>query len=396
MEHCKNIAILSPLVFLFSLSLDIYSPTIPELMKAFHTNSSVIQMTISLFVIVMGFGQLLIGPFSDRIGRKPVIIVGLVIFILASILCAKAPTPAVLIAGRILQAAGCAATMSSAFASTRDIYKQEAAHVYSLLNSTIAIVPLIAPILGSILATNFGWESNFVFLAICGLLILIMSVTTFKESLEKKVRHRILTRENLSIACHPEFIIFALVSAFGMSCFLAFFSIAPYIIINLLHTSVEHFGLYFSTISIFGFFGSLTASKLILKKGVKWVALVGACIVLFSGILMTIIFWLNGLSVLGYLVPSLIMGAGASFLLGASAGGAITPFENAGFASSLLGCTQFVLGSLIVSILTIWPISSPLPTAALIIVAGGLSLVLVSILPLINKTLATKMATKTR
>lgn len=384
-QHIKTIIILSPLVFIFALSLDIYSPTIPQLQKALHTTPAMIQLTVTAFALAMGIGQLLIGPFSDRIGRKPIMLIGLVIYIIGSGLCAAASNAPLLIIGRIAQACGCAATMSSAFASVKDIYNDKATHVYSLLNSTIAVVPLIAPIIGGYLATVFNWEANFVFLAIFGVLILFTTATGFKESIPKKGKNKVLTQSNLKIATHPVFIVFTLLSTCGFSCFLAFFSVTPYIIITLLHVSIEHFGYYFATISVVSCFGSLFAAKLISKFGVSWVGLAGAIIVLLSGILIVTDFYLSGLSLIGYLFPILIMGIGATFLMGAGAGGAITPFKNAGFASSLLGCIQFMLAAVITTVLMIWPVYSPLPLAWLITALGTVSAAAIMLLQHFNK-----------
>ena len=386
-QHIKTIIILSPLVFLSAMSLDIYSPTIPQLREALHTTPAVIQLTITAFTLAMGIGQLLIGPFSDRFGRKPIMLGGLGVYIIGSILCASASNTLVLIIGRITQACGCAATSSSAFASVKDLYKENAAPIYSLLNATIAIVPLIAPILGGYLSSFFGWQINFIFLSFFGLLILGTTTFGFKESNHQKDHSRVLTRTNLKIATHPVFIVFTLLSTFGFTCFLAFFSVTPYIIITLLHVPVDHFGYYFATIAIVSFCGSMMSSHLIKKLGVVWVGFIGALTIFLSGIIMAADFYIFGLTLVGYITPILIMGLGSSLLMGAGAGGAITPFKNAGFASSLLGCSQFSLSAGITTILMIWPVYSPLPLAGLIFTLGCISLIALALLLMYNKYL---------
>ena len=256
MNNILRLVILAPLVFLFALALDIYAPAIPLIKDYMHTSEAVIQLSVSSFVFVMGLGQILLGPFSDYFGRKPIAILGILVFIFGAMVSAYSSSPFLLILGRVLQALGCASTLIAAYASVRDVYRSESQHIYSLLNSTISIVPLVAPVVGGKLAATYGWQADFLFLAGFGVFILLITMFFFKETLSKNNEFTLKKsfRGNWSIVKHPVFIGYTIFAMCGYSCFLAFFSVTPYILITLLNVSVESFGYYFATIGIIVFF----------------------------------------------------------------------------------------------------------------------------------------------
>ena len=115
------------------------------------------------------------------------------------------------------------------------------------------------------------------------------------------------------------------------------------------------------------------SSRLILNYGLKTVSIVGFLILLISGFAMIGCYFIYGLTIIGYLSPSLLMAIGASFLINTGIGGAITPFKNAGFAASLSGCLQFVMGAIFITVLMIWPVKSAIPISLLIIAMGFIS-----------------------
>ena len=162
--------LLAPFDVLASLAMDIYLPVVPDMPDRLGTTPAVVQLTLSLYMAVLGLGQVVFGPLSDRIGRRPVLIGGGMLFAAASMLLALASEPWTFVALRVLQAAGASAALVATFATVRDVYAErpEGAAVYSLLGSILSFVPALGPLAGALIAKGFGWRAIF---AVLGLLM---------------------------------------------------------------------------------------------------------------------------------------------------------------------------------------------------------------------------------
>lgn len=165
------------LVLLGPLGIDLYLPTIPDIARDLGSSESVIQSTIALFILVLGLGQLISGPLVDRYGRKPIAILGIVLYIIGAGVAIAATTPVVFIASRLLQGVAVCCTSVVAFSCVRDrMNGTEAARAFGFLNGTLNIVPALAPLLGGLLAEAWGWRAPFWFLALYALVILVLIV----------------------------------------------------------------------------------------------------------------------------------------------------------------------------------------------------------------------------
>ncbi|WP_299491679.1 multidrug effflux MFS transporter [uncultured Shewanella sp.] len=379
------ILILSPLIFSFALALDIYVPSIPAIKADFHASQLTVQLTISLFLLMTGLGELLMGPLSDQLGRLHIVFASVSLFILGSAICTFAGNIDILIIGRISQALGACGMMVSAFAIVRDLFSgDDCAKIYSFLNSTIALSPIFAPIIGGYLESWFSWRASFAALSIIGLIILISAKFTINETLahhqRKKVDSHIL-KTYYDIFSHRQFLIYTCCASLGFASFMTFFSSSSYIIITLLHISPSHFGFYFASLGIVFFLGSFISGFCAKKVGTFHTVLCGATLMLISGICMLLWYAYFGLSMFGFMGPMMIMGLGGAMLMGAGAGGAIEPFgEMAGTASALFGCCEFVFAFLISTFVLQWKVTSTLPLSLTLIILGCLSIIFCFIL----------------
>nr|WP_258868203.1 MFS transporter [Alkalilimnicola ehrlichii] len=172
--------LMAPFNILASLAMDIYLPIVPAMPDVLDTTPSVIQLTLSLYIIVLGVGQVIFGPLSDRIGRRPILLIGSTLFAMASFSLAATTDAATFVLLRLLQAADASAILVALFATVRDVYAErpESAVIYSLLNSMLAFVPALGPIAGAVIADIFVWRG--IFLALALPMLVLVSFASLK------------------------------------------------------------------------------------------------------------------------------------------------------------------------------------------------------------------------
>lgn len=178
-----ELLLLGALTAFGAISIDLYLPTLPVIGRDFGATPAAVQLTFIAFFIGMAMGQLVYGPVSDRMGRRPAILFGCGLFTVSSIACAFAPTIDWLVAGRFVQALGCCAGMVVARAVVRDRYDhRDSARIFSLLVLVLAVAPMLAPSIGGWLAAVVSWRAVFVALALFGASLLAAVFFRLDES----------------------------------------------------------------------------------------------------------------------------------------------------------------------------------------------------------------------
>jgi DHA1 family bicyclomycin/chloramphenicol resistance-like MFS transporter len=169
-----TLALTALLAFLTSfgpLSVDLYLPSMPAIAAALAAPPAHVQLTISLYLVGFAIGQVVHGPISDRIGRKPIILLSFVLYCVATLICLVSTSITVLIAGRFLQALGVSGSIVAVRAVVRDLYEGvRAGRQLSSMGVLMGFAPIIAPLTGGVLQTAFGWRAGFVFLIAVGAL----------------------------------------------------------------------------------------------------------------------------------------------------------------------------------------------------------------------------------
>ncbi|MBN9377502.1 MAG: Bcr/CflA family drug resistance efflux transporter [Chlamydiales bacterium 38-26] len=378
------VLILSPFVFSFAFGLDIYIPIVPQMTQIFDTSPAMIQLTLSLFLLMTGAGQLFIGPLSDRWGRKAIFYGAAICYTVGSLICAFSTEIIELIIARLICSLGACGMLVNSFAIVRDLYSDEqSARVYSYLNGAIGISPTLAPIIGGYLAVALGWQSIFYFLACIGGLAYLITKYCIDETLPKNKRiknHSHIFSRYKKIFCERQFIVHALMAGLAEGVFFCFFSISPFIIIELLNVPTHEFGYYFAVFGCVIGLGGFASGKIIERKSVSYTIRLGITLMFAGGLIMLIWYYLNGLSLSGFLIPMVIACTGAMFLVGSSASSALDSFAAmAGTASAAFGAVEFGVSAAIGSLLMAFPIHSTIPYGISIIFMAILSLSLYSI-----------------
>jgi MFS transporter, DHA1 family, multidrug resistance protein len=350
--HSRLALILGALTALGPLAIDTYLPALPTIARDLDTTAALTQISLSVYFIGIALGQAVYGPLSDRLGRKPALYAGLLLFIVASIGCALAGTVQVLIAFRFLQALGGCAPLVVPRAVVRDYFdERDSVRMLSMLVLVMGAAPILAPLAGGQLLTFFGWRS--IFWAHAGYAIVLATAVALAlpESLAAERRRRERLGAILAIYARllrdGPFMRHVLTGALVFSGLLAYIAGSPFVLIELFGVSPQHFGLYFGLNAV----GIITASQLnrwlahrtdsrTILRAVVPVSMTAGLVLLFNAIT-----GLGGFA--GILVPLFVFIATHGFVMPNTTALAMAPHGTvAGSASALLGSLQFVLGAI--------------------------------------------------
>ena len=218
-----------------ALSIDTILPALNPIGVSIGTiNQNENQLLITMIFLGLGFGQLIFGPISDSFGRKPVVYIGFIVFVLASFLCVSASTIEIMVAGRILQGIGLSASRSISIAMIRDRFEGDyMAKIMSFVVTIFILVPIIAPTLGKFLLDNFGWESIFYSQLFFGVFVLVWFWKRQPETLplayKKKFSTAIFISGTNEFIKHKSAVIFTLISGLVTGSFMVFLSTSQHI-----------------------------------------------------------------------------------------------------------------------------------------------------------------------
>lgn len=351
------VVILTLLCTIGPVSIDMYLPAMPGLARDFAADTGTVQLTLSLFLIGFAFAQLVYGPLSDRFGRRPVILGGLLLFVGATILCAHARSIEELILARILQAMGACAGPVLARAVVRDLWRREdAARVLSIMAGAMAVAPAIAPVVGGWLLLVSDWRAIFWALAGFVALLLAMCVAGLRETNTRPdplaTRPGRLLANARSITASRVFWGYVLTFAGAYSGLFSFLSGAPFVLIELFGIPADHFGYYF-LVPVFGYMaGTLLSSRLSPRLGLDRTIRLGLGILVIAAGSMAVMGWLRPQigwhpGAAAIVAPIGLYMIGTGLIMPNAMAGALGPFAAmAGAASAVMGFVQMMLAAL--------------------------------------------------
>ena len=357
LPYWEFIILVSIMFGMIAFGTDTMLPAFPDIAKDLELlNVNKAQLIISSFILGTGLGQLISGPISDTFGRKPIITIGLMIFILACIAAYYAETLEMMLVARFIQGLGISAPRTVTMALIRDLYSgRKMAQVMSLAMAIFVLVPALAPSIGQLLFINFGWRSiymAFIAFALIGLLWLNLRQP---ETLPFEQRKKLSSTEFLSafkaVITNTAVVKYTVTLALGFGALFGYLNSAQQIFVDTLGAGMK-FPMYFAIISILAAPASFMNAALVMKYGMKLLATIGFALQIIFALITILIINQDFISMEWLLVIFISWSVIAFFLKGLYFGNlnalAMEPMgEIAGMASAIIGASATMLGILI-------------------------------------------------
>ena len=375
-------ALLALLTAVGPMSVDLYLPSLPELGRVFGASVPQVQLTLSGYLLCFAIGQIVFGPISDHVGRKPVLLAALSLYVAVCLSCMFATSIEMLIALRCLQALGVAGAPVLARAIVRDLYQGvRAGRELARMGSITALAPVVAPSLGGILQSTFGWRASFLGMAALGLCAIVLVVRLLPETMKQPPKHPMslpsIIRGYGIFLRHRTFRIYLAIVSASYGGLFAWISGSSFVLQDLYGLSPLLFGLVFAAATLGYGLGTLLAARLVVRIGIDRTIVCGGVALAAGGLAMAAAIALGATSPAALAVPMALYLCGLGLAMPQSMAGALMPFpERAGAASSLLGFLQQATASAIGIVVGQMLGSSALPLAAIIAAMGVLALAL--------------------
>jgi DHA1 family bicyclomycin/chloramphenicol resistance-like MFS transporter len=352
--------LLGLLVSFAPMTIDLYLPAFPIMARDLATDAESIQLTLSVYMVGFALSQTIFGPISDRFGRKPTIMIGTSIYLVASVACALATTVEQLIVFRLFQSIGAAAAPVVARAVVRDMFtREEAARMYSVVTTVVAIAPVVAPVLGGFIVVWLGWRANFWVLTGFGasamLLVIVMLPETNRNPDPNATRIGQMLRNFATMLSNRAYLGYVLTVMGNFSGLFAYLLGASFVLVDQLGMSPTSFGLSFGAASVGFMSGAFLGSRIVRYAGVERMCLAGTSFTAAGGALVFVLIWSNVISIWSIIVPTIVYFFGMGMSQPNIQAGAISPYpQMAGAAASLLGLAQYVSAGLLSMVLALF------------------------------------------
>ncbi len=322
-----------------ALSMNIFLASLPEMAEYYDQPYSIMQFTLTGYLALTGLAQLIIGPVSDRVGRRPVMLATLVIFIVASLGAALSTNFELFMAFRLLQAAVVSGFVISRAAVRDMVSRERAASMLGYVAMGMALAPMMAPPLGGVLADNLGWQSNFYAMSLIGCFTLVIAFLDQGETnLHRSESFTAQLRTYPDLFKSRRFWGYALMQVFAVGTFFAYLGGAPFVGDKFFGLSASEVGLYLALTPLGYMLGSGFSGRFAARVGLYRMIIAGALLTLLGMSLTLVTAAIGVVHPMGFFGFTLAIGLGNGLILpSANAGMLDVKPELAGSASGLGG-----------------------------------------------------------
>lgn len=362
-------ALLSLLAMIGPLATDMYLASFTDIGIALRTNASTVQLTLTTFLLGMGVGQLFFGPLSDRYGRRPVLLSALMALVATSITIVFVPTISMLIGLRFIQGFTGAAGVVLSRAIVVDLTKgAEAVQALSLIATMGSLGPLLAPIVGGVVAQYSNWRTVFAVLAGMTVLMLTLAVVFIPESLLASERHAGGITSTFSavgsLLKDRIFVGYMITFAAMFGAVMAYISSSPFIGQSILGMNQLQYGFSFAASATSLIVANLFNAKVAMTIGAKKMQIFGVFLTLSASLLLLTLVLTEWLTVTLFIITAFFLTMGVGFTMSNTSALALLRADHArGSASALLGSSQFVVGGAVSPLVGVGGENTALPAS---------------------------------
>ncbi len=333
------------------ISMALYTPAMPEIVHAFGTTEAAVKMSLSLYFAGFAFAQLVCGPISDGLGRRPVTLAFMAIYTVSSFLAVFAPNIDTLILARLLQGVGAAAGIAMSRAIVRDLFTHEqSTRIMNLIGIILAIGPALSPTIGGLVMEAFGWHAVFVVMAGAGVVLALVTLFALKETVARditRIQPRALAASYWMLLSNPGFITASLTNAGAPGALYALATMLPFVLMNRVGLTPSQFGLAMLMQSASFFVGSLVMRAMMRRFAALAMVPVGLAMIGVGSLALAVLLRLGEPTLWSVMLPVAAYAFGIAFVISAMTTAALAQFpENAGAASALFGFMQMGAGLL--------------------------------------------------
>ena len=356
-------------------TMQIIIPCMPALMVALSASYGTVQLTLTLYLVGVAVAQLVYGPLSDRYGRRPLLLAGLGIYLLGSLAAALSPSIGWLIAARVLQAIGGCAGLVLGRAMIRDAYpREQAASMMGYVSTAMAVAPMIAPLLGSLLEDAFGWRATMLACLVFAMPLLLAVKLRLPETLrDPQPLPGIagLLGAYVQLLRLPAFRAYCGLTAFATGVFFAFAVGGPLVVINGLGYSATAYAGAMMCIPFAWSAGTFTAARLAQRLGIARMLAAGTIVTTAGGVLALLVQLFLPPHILLFFGPMAVAALGNGMTQPNAIAAAISVRPNlAGTASGLIGAAQMGCGALLTVLCGVTESGSGIATALWMLAAA--------------------------
>jgi DHA1 family bicyclomycin/chloramphenicol resistance-like MFS transporter len=374
------LALLAALVALGPLSVDMYLPAMPVMMRDFGTDISHMHLTLSSYLTGFALFHLACGPLADRFGRKPVLLCGTALFVAACVGCSQSGTIREMLLFRFLQGIGACVGPTLARAVARDVFgPSDAARALSLIAMLMALAPAVAPTLGGVLLLVLPWPSVFIFLGVYGVAMIALIKVFLQESLPlvQSLHPRVIARNYRELLADPFFLTVTMTSGMVYSGLMIYLSSSSFVYIDMLGVPPQYFGLLFLG-SVAGYMsGSALSARLARRHDSERLMRLGVIMGMAASCLLLICSRTWPTSVFALMLPMMLYSVAMGLVLPHAMAIALRPFAHmAGTASALLGFIQMSLAAGASALTGLFLTTTPQPMVWILLVFSSISLML--------------------
>jgi len=362
------------------LATDLYLASLPGLSSRFEVPPSTVQLTLSVFVAAFGAMQLLSGPMSDRWGRRPVMLGGLALYVVASLACAASPGIGMLIVARFAQAVGCCTVVVVSRAIIRDTFEPAAgARALAVASTLLAIGPVAGPIVGSLLEVRFGFRAAFVFIAALGAILFAIAARKLPETLAHPDPGALepgrLAAGYAAVLRSPVFVAYTFVGAAAYAGVFAFISGSSFVLIRVLDVPTAWFGACFAVVVSGFLIGTLVCRRLLPRLGLPRTLRAGTILSAIAGVSGAVLAIAGVHHYAALLVPMFGFLLAHGLVFPCAQAGATAAFPGrAGAAAGLFGALVMLVAAAVGSWIGASHDGTPVPLTVTVAAAGLLAL----------------------